>query len=94
MQTNTPTLGQTRTAGANGSSTPSAQTTTSKEEAKSSLEAALVQIEAIKTGFRETINGLTRLGDHIRQSMREQKASEKEIQTVRQTLRSLQGVRI
>lgn len=94
MQTNTPPLGQNRTAGANGSSTPSAQTTTSKEEAKSSLEAALVQIEAIKTGFRETINGLTKLGDHIRQSMREQKASEKEIQTVRQTLRSLQGVRI
>ena len=94
MQTNTPTLAQTRPSGANGSSTPTAQTATSKEETKSSLEAALVQIEAIKSGFRESINGLTKLGDHIRQSMREQKTSEKEIQSVRQTLRSLQSVRI
>lgn len=88
MQTNTHTLTESRATGT--SSTPP----TSKEEAKSSLEAALVQIESIKAGFRETINGLTKLGDHIRQSMREQKASEKEIQGVRQTLRSLQAVRI
>lgn len=88
MQTNTHTLTQPR-ATATSTTTP-----TSKEETKSSLEAALVQIESIKAGFRETINGLTKLGDHIRQSMREQKASEKEIQGVRQTLRSLQAVRI
>ena len=65
-----------------------------KSESKSTLEAALVQIEAMKTGFREGINSLTKLGDQIRQALREQKASEKEIQGVRQTLRSLQGVRI
>lgn len=90
MQTNTPTTTQVRTTGASGSPI----VTTGKEEAKSSLELALVQIEAIKAGFRESINGLSKLGDHIRQSMREQKASEKEIQGVRQTLRSLQAVRI
>ena len=78
---------------ANGSST-SAAANTDKPETKPSLEAALVQIEAIKSGFREGINSLTKLGDSIRQALREQKTSEKEIQGVRQTLRSLQGVRI
>lgn len=92
MQTSTPTIGQAKPAGANGSSTPPAQGTTNREDSKSSLEAALVQIEAIKTGFRESINGLTKLGDHIRQSMREQKTSEKEIHNVRQTLRTFQSV--
>jgi DNA polymerase III sliding clamp (beta) subunit (PCNA family) len=84
---------QTRQNGANGSSNQAA-TTVSKEETKSALETALVQIESLKTGFRETINGLSKLGDSIRNAMREQKASEKEVQTVRQTLRSLQGVRL
>ncbi len=95
----TPTPMQTSTNGnhppttANGSST-CAPANTDKQEPKPSLEAALVQIEAMKTGFREGINSLTKLGDSIRQALREQKASEKEIQGVRQTLRSLQGVRI
>lgn len=91
MQTST--NGNHHPTAANGSST-SAPTNTDKPETKPALEAALVQIEAMKTGFREGINGLTKLGDHIRQALREQKASEKEIQGVRQTLRSLQGVRI
>lgn len=86
------TNGQQPRAAANGSGTT--QAAPSKEETKSSLEAALVQIESIKTGFREAINGLTKVGDHIRQAMREQKTSEKEVQNVRQTLRSLQSVRI
>ena len=97
--TTTPTPMQTSTNGnhhpttANGSST-SAPANTDKQEPKPSLETALVQIEAMKTGFREGINSLTKLGDQIRQALREQKASEKEIQGVRQTLRSLQAVRI
>jgi DNA polymerase III sliding clamp (beta) subunit (PCNA family) len=81
-------------AGAHGCSTTPTQAAPPKEETKTSLEAALVQIESIKTGFREAINGLTKVGDHIRQAMREQKTSEKEVQNVRQTLRSLQSVRI
>ena len=79
--------------GTNGSTTTT-HTTPGKEESKSALETALVQIESIKTGFRETINGLTKLGDSIRNAMREQKASEKEVHNVRQTLRSLQSVRL
>ncbi len=68
--------------------------TMEKSESKPALETALVQVESIKAGFREAINNLTKLGDSIRHAMREQKASEKEVHSVRQTLRSLQGVRI
>ena len=68
--------------------------TIDKSETKSTLETTLVQIEGIKTGLRETLHQLSKIGDSIRASMREQKASEKEIHGVRQTLRSLQSVRI
>jgi chromosome segregation ATPase len=91
MQTQT--NGQSHPIGANGSTTPTHHAP-SKDESKPALETALVQIESLKAGFRETINGLTKLGDSIRSAMREQKASEKEVHTVRQTLRSLQGVRL
>ena len=80
MQTQPPT---------NGSSHPIV-----KEDTKTALEAALVQVESIKAGFREAMNGLSKLGDSIRHAMREQKASEKEVHNVRQTLRSLQSVRL
>lgn len=63
-------------------------------EAKPALETALVQIESIKAAFRETISALTKLGDSIRQAVREQKSGDKDLQNVRQTLRSLQSVRI
>lgn len=89
MQTQTPIQESTPPAGTNGSFN-----TTNKLETKPALEAALVQVESIKAGFREAINNLTKLGDSIRHAMREQKASEKEVHSVRQTLRSLQGVRI
>jgi hypothetical protein len=76
-------------------SSPSSRASASREEIhRPSLDHALVQIEAIKTGFREAISGLTKLGDIIRATLREQKASDKDLQQVRQTLRSLQGVRI
>jgi hypothetical protein len=65
-----------------------------KSETKSTLETTLVQVEGIKLGLRETLHQLSKIGDSIRASMREQKASEKEIHGVRQTLRSLQSVRI
>jgi hypothetical protein len=65
-----------------------------KSENKSTLETTLVQVEGIKLGLRETLHQLSKIGDSIRASMREQKASEKEIHGVRQTLRSLQSVRI
>lgn len=63
-------------------------------EERPALEAALAQIEAIKSEFRNVITGLNKLGDLLKQAGREQKANEKEFQGVRQTLRSLQNVRI
>ena len=61
---------------------------------KSALETALAQIEIVRTDFRNAIAGLNKLGDQLKSAAREQKASEKEVQSVRQTLRSLQSVRI
>ena len=92
MQTHPQPNGRHHTAGTNG--TPATVTTADKQETKTALESALVQVEGIKTSFREAINGLTKVGDHIRQAMREQKSGEKEIQGIRQTLRTLQSVRI
>jgi len=61
---------------------------------KSALEIALVQIEVVRGDFRNAIAGLNKLADALKQAQREQKAGDKEIQSVRQTLRSLQTVRI
>ena len=61
---------------------------------KPALETALAQIEVIRGEFRNAVTGLTRLGDLLKQASREQKTSEREVQGVRQTLRSLQSVRI
>ena len=72
----------------------SANPTAEKPETKPPLDMALLHVEGMKAGYRETLNHLSRIGDCIRAAMREQKASEKEIQGVRQTLRSLKNVRI
>ncbi|MEP6671429.1 MAG: DNA polymerase III subunit beta [Chthoniobacter sp.] len=61
---------------------------------KPALEIALAQIEVVRGDFRNAIAGLNKLGDLLKQVQRENKASEKEISSVRQTLRSLQTVRI
>ena len=63
-------------------------------EERPALETALAQVETIKTEFRNVIAGLNKLGDLLKQTAREQRVNEKEIQGVRQTLRSLQSVRI
>jgi len=61
---------------------------------KTALETALAQIEVVRGEFRNATAGLNKLADALRQAQREQKAGDKEIQSVRQTLRSLQTVRI
>jgi hypothetical protein len=61
---------------------------------KPALEAALAQIELVRGEFRSCIGGLTKVVDLLRQAQREQKASEREVQSVRQTLRSLQSVKL
>ena len=64
------------------------------KETKPSLDTALAQLEVVRGDFRNAIAGLNKLGELLRQSQRETKASGKEIESVRQTLRSLQSVRI
>ena len=80
----------------NGANTTGAKhaTTTQTEEPKPALDLALAQLEVVRGDFRNAIAGLTRLGDLLKQAPRESKASDKEISSVRATLRSLQSVRI
>ena len=61
---------------------------------KPAIEAAIEKLDGFKTVFREALVGVTELSTLLRQAVREQKAGEKEVQCVRQTLRSLQSVRI
>ena len=72
---------------------PRSTTPTAPAE-KSALETALAQIEIVRTDFRNAIADLNKLGDQLKAAAREQKTAEKEVQSVRQTLRSLQSVRI
>jgi DNA polymerase III sliding clamp (beta) subunit (PCNA family) len=83
------TMSQSNGSKGNGDSEPS---TGSNE--KSALETALSQIDSIKVGLRDAIAGANRLAELLRQAQREQKSSDKEVQSVRQALRSLQSVRI
>ena len=69
-------------------------TETKTDEPKAALDLALAQLEVVRGDFRNAIAGLNKLGELLRQSQRETKASDKEIQSVRATLRSLQSVRI
>jgi DNA polymerase III sliding clamp (beta) subunit (PCNA family) len=61
---------------------------------KTALENALTQVENVKAAYREAIGSLNQLADSIKKAQREQKSGDKEIQSVRQTLRSLQSVKI
>jgi DNA polymerase III sliding clamp (beta) subunit (PCNA family) len=63
-------------------------------EQKSALETAVSQLDALKAAFREALTGVTKVADLLKQAVRDQKSSDKEVQSVRQTLRSLQSVRL
>jgi hypothetical protein len=90
----------TETNGHNGAATPylnGANRSTSPvppATEKPAIEAAIDKLDAFKATFREALVGLTELTNLLKQSVRDQKTGEKEINQVRQTLRSLQGVRI
>ena len=75
--------------GVNRSTTPAIQATD-----RPALEAAIDKIDGFKASVRETLAGLTELTTLLRQAVRDQKTGEREINQVRQTLRSLQGLRI
>ena len=69
-------------------------TTPTEPAERPALETALAQIDVIRGEFRNAVTGLSKLGELLKQASREQKVSEREVQGVRQTLRSLQSVRI
>ena len=78
----------------NGATRPGSATEPKPEAPKPALELALAQLEVVRWDFRNAIAGLGKFGDLLRQVQRGNKASDKEIQSVRATLRSLQSVRI
>ncbi len=61
---------------------------------KPAIEAAIEKLDAFKATFREALISVTEITTLLKQSVRDQKAGEKEIHQVRQTLRSLQSVKI
>ncbi|MBE7159153.1 MAG: hypothetical protein INR62_12110, partial [Rhodospirillales bacterium] len=74
-----------------GGQQPSAIT---PEEKTSSLEQALEQIEAVKASLRGAITNLNNLIDTLRQAQRERRVSDREVRSVRDTLKTLQTVRL
>ena len=71
---------------------PSASDTTPGD--KNSLEQALDQIEAVKGSLRGAVTNLNNLIDTLRQAQRERRVSEREVRSVRDTLKTLQTVRL
>jgi hypothetical protein len=65
-------------------------TTTSKP----AIEVAIDNLDSFKSNLREALGSISEITALLRQAIRDQRANEREIQAVRQTLRSLQGVRI
>jgi DNA polymerase III sliding clamp (beta) subunit (PCNA family) len=61
---------------------------------KPTLEQALDQIEAIKGSIRGAVTNLNVLADTVRQVQRERRLAEREVRNVRDTLKTLQTVRL
>ncbi len=59
-----------------------------------SLKSALDQIETVKGQLRESIGALNSLTSLLKQVEKDNRSTEKEVASVRQTLRSLQGMKI
>ena len=70
------------------------QTVTVSRENKSSLEMAVEQIDAVRTSIKAAAASLHDVITSLKQAQREQRGTEKEIQSVRSTLQNLQRVKI
>ena len=81
----------------NGTTTASstkAGNDTEQPESPTSLAVAIDKIEEVKASVRSGLSALNTLGGILRQAQREHRTSEKEIDSVRSTLKTLQSVRI
>lgn len=70
------------------------ETNPSNAPAASALTSAVMQIETVKTALRDVMLDLNATMDLLRAAEKEKKASAKEVESVRATLRSLQKVAI
>lgn len=61
---------------------------------KTAIEVAIEKLDTFKATFREALTSITETTSLLKQAIRDQKTGEKEIRQVRQTLRSLQGVKL
>ena len=80
--------------GINGNGHQPSATDIASTEEKTSLEQALDQIESVKGSLRGAVTNLNNLADTLRQVQRERRLSEREIRSVRGTLKALQTVRL
>ena len=81
-------------ANTNGHGNPPTAVESSPNEEKPTLEQALDQIEFVKGSLRGAVTNLNSLADTLRQVQRERRLSEREVRSVRDTLKSLQTVRL
>ena len=65
-----------------------------KRDAKPAIEAAIDNLDSFKNNLRDALIRISEITALLRQAIRDQRSNEREIQSVRQTLRSLQGVKI
>jgi DNA polymerase III sliding clamp (beta) subunit (PCNA family) len=64
------------------------------QAAKPNELSALEQVEAVKGHLRQASGGLTRLAGLLKQADKDKRSTAKEVASVRQTLRSLQGLKL
>jgi len=85
---------ETKTTPAPASPPAEERKTAMPETTKPTEPSALDQIESVKSRLRELLGELNTLTGLIKQADRDKRSTEKEVASVRQTIRSLQGVKI
>ena len=58
------------------------------------LDLIIEEVESMKTTMQDHLTGLKSLGSKLKSIQREHKSSSKELQSVRQTLKGLQGLKL
>ena len=91
---NTPPMQNTIQQNGNGHAPAATTNGASSPDEKPTLEQALDQIEFVKGSLRSAVTNLNTLADTLRQVQRERRLSEREVRSVRDTLKSLQTVRL
>lgn len=93
-RTMTETIGHTNGATPHLNGAPRSITPVTPAPEKPAIEVAIDKIDGFKVTFREALIACTEITTLLKQAVRDQRAGEKEIQSVRQTLRSLQSVKL